>query len=58
MVDLTSGLWAKFLVSRFLMKVIETQVEGVKLIEPNVFGDQRGFSWKHSKKPIQRAARH
>ncbi len=25
------------------MKVIETQVEGVKLIEPNVFGDQRGF---------------
>ena len=31
------------------MKVIETQVEGVKLIEPNVFGDQRGFSWKHSK---------
>ncbi|POW86552.1 dTDP-4-dehydrorhamnose 3,5-epimerase [Serratia marcescens] len=25
------------------MKVIETQVEGVKLIEPKVFGDQRGF---------------
>lgn len=25
------------------MKVIETQVAGVKLIEPKVFGDQRGF---------------
>ncbi|PLR31870.1 dTDP-4-dehydrorhamnose 3,5-epimerase [Chimaeribacter californicus] len=25
------------------MNVIETRVKGVKLIEPNVFGDQRGF---------------
>lgn len=25
------------------MRVIETQVAGVKLIEPKVFGDHRGF---------------
>lgn len=37
------------------MKVIETQVEGVKLIEPKVFGDQRGFSWKRSKKADTRS---
>lgn len=28
------------------MKVIELEIEGVKLIEPTVYHDERGFSWK------------
>ena len=34
------------------MQVIETELEGVKIIEPQVFGDERGFfleSWNHQK---------
>ncbi len=32
------------------MKVIDTKIPDVKIIEPQVFGDERGFSWKHGNK--------
>lgn len=34
------------------MKVIDTPLAGVKIIEPKVFGDQRGFF----QRDVQRAA--
>ena len=30
------------------MNVIDTALAGVKIIEPKVFGDARGFLWKPS----------
>lgn len=28
------------------MKIIDTNIPDVKIIEPTVFGDERGFLWK------------
>ncbi len=29
------------------MKCIETEIAEILLFEPQVFGDERGFLWKH-----------
>lgn len=34
------------------MQVTDTKIAGVKIIQPKVFGDARGFSWK----PLRRSA--
>lgn len=30
------------------MNIIDTRIPDVKLLEPKVFGDERGFLWKPS----------
>ena len=37
------SLWVIYYIYGILVKIIETSIPDVKIIEPKVFGDERGF---------------